>query len=446
MTQLVLPSPLTLTVPQGGSRLPLVELDKTTVKAKRKRAVLPKAEREKADCAYGSFGSHLQFTAWELYHAAKKTELTKTFTQSDADGLALCFAHEHHDRFVWNTQNFRCTNGSGLWLEDFSRAGLAGRIGEAIAYLVMVKQWGFVYWDRIASVWLRSASGQRIEHKQMVQVARYTGTLKEKAFDLQPDFVFEKADQTTSLMEAKGSFVTPETLHPVDKGVLKHGLEQLDAWGSLITPTPASSVVIASYLREASDPAADPSLIVHVDPPPRRRPDIEPVPVPPDQIRRGNYAGWLAQMGFRRSGRALADRREIATESVTLPVLSLNGRRFAISFLGWRLREPHRLMPPWFPFGLLDLPWPHQIEFLRHIGIDGVYVAGIEVSVLEAIGRTLINPADAALMELQPTVDLVADEGRQRPGFYGSVMPDGSLLGIVTSTLLEELRMGEIRL
>ena len=81
-----------------------------------------------------------------------------------------------------------------------------------------------------------------------------------------------------------------------------------------------------------------------------------------------------------------------------------------------------------------------------HIGIDGVYVAGIEVGILEAIGRTLINPLDAALMKLEPTVDLVADEGRQRTGFYGSVMPDGSLLGIVAGTLLEELRMGEFRL
>lgn len=446
MTQLVLPSPLTLTVPQGGSRLPLVELDKATVKAPRKRVVLPKAKREKADCAYGSFGSHLQFTAWELYHAAKKTELTKTFTQTDADGLALCFAHEHHDRFVWNTQNFRCTNGSGLWLEDFSGTGLAGRVGEAIAYLVMVKQWGYVYWDRIASVWLRSAFGQQIEHKQMVQVARYTGTLQEKAFDLQPDFVFEKEDHTTSLMEAKGSFVTPGAAHPVDKGVLKHGLEQLDAWGSLITPTPASSVVIASYLREVSDSATDPSLVVHVDPPPGLRPDIEPIAVPPDQIRRGNYGAWLAQMGFRQSGRALADRGEIATEPVALPVLPLNGRRFALAFLGWRQREPHRLMPPWFPFGLLDLPWPHHIGFLRRIGIDGVYVAGIEVSVLEAIGRTLINPADDALMALRPTADIASGEGRQRLGFYGSVMPDGSLLGVVAGTLLEELRMGEFRL
>ena len=252
MTHLILPShPLMISPRTGMSKLPLVEIDKTKVQTKYKSILLPKAQRQAADCSYGAFGSDpLTFTAWELCHAAKKTELTKSFTAQRANDLALLFAHEYHDRFIWDTDNLRCADGSGLWLEDFSGKGLAGRIGEALAYLTMVKLWGYVYWDRIASVWLRAARGLQIRHQDMVRVARYTGSLTGNAATPQPDFVFEKADHTTSLMEAKGSFVTPGSSRPDVKNVLKHGLEQLDTWSSLIAPAPSSSIAIGSFLRE----------------------------------------------------------------------------------------------------------------------------------------------------------------------------------------------------
>jgi len=447
---MVVPShPLIITAPQGASELPLVELDKSKVKTDGRHVQLREGSRKRAqaDCSYGDYSAALHFSAWEMHHAAKKTELTRTFTQRRADELGLLFAHEHHDRFVWNTQNLRCVDGSGLWLEDFSSTGLAGRIGEAFAYLTMVKLWGYIYWDRIASIWLRAARGLQIHHQDMVQVARYTGSLTGNAPTPQPDFVFEKADRTISLMEAKGSFVTPGNSRPNVKNVLKHGLEQLDTWSSLIAPAPSSSIAIGSFLREASDPCSDPSLILHVDPPPAEQSDIAPVDVPRDAIRRGNYGAWLAAMGFRQSGSALADRRELDTAAIELPVVALNGREFALSIQGWRIDQRRFAAFPWWPFEMMHFPWRHRFEFLREVGITGVYATGLEISTLRAASAALADPASAALMDLQPTTDFGISQGQQPDGFYGSVMPDGSLLGVVSSRYFDrELRLEAFRL
>lgn len=446
MTQLTIPAPLTLTEPQGASSLPLVELDKTTVRTTRKSVLLPKAQRAAADCSYGAFGPELRFTAWEMFHAAKKTELTRTFTQRRAEELGLLMAHEHHDRFVWDTKNFRCADGSGLWLEDFSQTGLAGRIGEAMGYLTMVKLWGYVYWDRVATVWLRAAHKIQIQHHEMVKAAKYTGLLNGGAFDLQPDFVFEKQDGTTSLMEAKGSFVSPENDRPDVKSPLKHGLEQLDAWASLIAPAPSSSIAIGTLLRQESDPCSDPSMILHVDPPPPSRPDIAPVEIPRDQIRRGNYGVWLAEMGFRQTGRALIERRETRTAAVSMPVATINGRKFALSIQGWRVDQRRFRYRPWWPFELLHLPWRHQIEFLRELGVDGVYAVGLETSTLRLLERGIASPSTSIVNEQEPVSQVVEGGGQREGGFYGSIMPDGSLMGVVAGRSLEGIEVEKFTL
>lgn len=446
MTQLAFPGQLVVTEPQGVSCLPLVQLDKATVRAKHKSVLLPKAQRSTADCSYGAFGQEqLQFTAWEMFHAAKKTELTRTFTQRRAEELGLLMAHEHHDRFVWDTKNFRCADGSGLWLEDFSGTGLAGRIGEAIAYLTMVK-WGYVYWDRVATVWLRAAQTSQIQHSEMVKMARYTGLLNGGAFDLQPDFVFEKQDGTTSLMEAKGSFVAPLNDRPDVKGPLKRGLEQLDAWASLILPPPSSSIAIGTFIREEGDSSRDPSLILHVDPPPSNRPDVRPVAIPPDQIRRGNYGVWLAGMGYRQSGSALIARRETRTTRLSMPVATINGRKFALSIQGWRANRRRGEPWLWWLFELMHMPWRQQVEIARNIGIGGVYAVGLETSILRAVGRAIAKPHASILTESDFTPQVFNADGQREGGFFGSVMPDGSLMGVISRELIGGMQMEEFAL
>jgi hypothetical protein len=436
MTQMVLPTLPVIVMPQGASVLPLVELDKMKVKTKGREVQLRSGtkKRKQAQCSFGNFTGQLNFTAWELFHAAKKTELTRTFTSARAARLGLLFADEHSDRFVWNTGNLRCTDGSGLWLEDFSKTGLAGRIGEALAYLTMVKTWGYCYWDRIASVWLRAARSANIQHQEMVQVAQYTGQITQNMPTPQPDFVFEKPDQAVAQMEAKGSFVTPGDPHPDVKHTLKHGLDQLDAWTHLIAPAPASSIAIGSFLREDSDPFSDPSLILHVDPPTGRRPNVQSVELPSDLIRRGNFGAWIAAMGFSPAGRALAERRTVEASPVDLPVITLNGRDFAITVHGFRVDTRRIAAFPWHPLDFLFGFSFRHLRFARELGVTGIYGLGLELTALRATEAALADLRSTSLLELRP-VEFVQDQTLD--GLYGSIMPDGSLMGVISSRFFD---------
>ena len=128
-------------------------------------------KRSKSDCSFGKFSEHLSIDAWQFFHAAKKTELTTTFTTSQVDRRALLFAAEHSEFFVWNTGNLRRVDRSVFSLEDFAEGGLAGRFGEAVAYLTMVK-WGYVYWDRIATLWERAVAKSGMTHPERVKRAK----------------------------------------------------------------------------------------------------------------------------------------------------------------------------------------------------------------------------------------------------------------------------------
>jgi|GEM_PF-5939957 len=138
MTHLILPSsPIIFQIPTGTSQLPLVEIEKAKVTTPH-RSVRIRAgsrRRENEDCSYGAFDAQqLPFSSWQFFHAAKKTELTSTFTMQMADRRAFAFALEHENTFIWNTTNFRKRDSSVFSLEDFGETYLAGRVGEAIAY------------------------------------------------------------------------------------------------------------------------------------------------------------------------------------------------------------------------------------------------------------------------------------------------------------------------
>lgn len=450
MTQMLIPShPITFNAPQGTSSLPLVEVPKSKVSPKHKPIRLRKdsQKRKQADCSFGKFSGALDFNAWQFFHAAKKTELASSFTPQQADRRAFAFALEHEDTFVWNTGNFRRIDRSIFDLEDFASSGFAGRVGEAIAYLTMVK-WGYVFWDRCASVWARAAQQAHISHGEQLKVAQYLASrVASGRPQNEPDFVFEKPNGDVALMEAKGSFVDPDKDNPSTKDDLRQALRQLAAWSAVLSPTPRKSYGIGTYMREEHDANDDPSLIVFVDPPGESDPDVQPAELSADLVRRCNYGAWLAEMGFRQSGIALADRREIETTAIELPVVTLNGREFALSIQGWRIDQRRFEVFPWWPFEMMHFPWRHRFEFLREIGITGVYATGLEVSTLRAASAALADPASAALMDMQPTTDFGAGQGQQLDGFYGSVMPDGSLLGVVSSRYFDrELRLETFRL
>ena len=402
----------------------MVEIDKSKVQQKNAHIRLRKnsLKRLQADCSFGNFSADLKFTAWEFYHAAKKTELASSFTTTFADYRAFAFAMEHENTFIWNTGNLRKTDSSVFALEDFASSGLAGRIGEAIAYLTMI-EWGYVFWDRCATVWERAARNANITHSEQLRVAQYlSAQVASGRPQYEPDFIFEKNTGDVALMEAKGSFVIPAKDNPSTKADLRQALKQIAAWSSVIAPTPQKVYGIGTYLREEHDNNGDPSLIAYVDPPGQKEPDIRPSKLPPDLVRRCNYGAWLFGMGLVSAGRALRDGLEKNVETIDMPIIEVGGRSFVCSAAGWKT-EPGQGVP-------FSEPWRWQSNKLQSWPrYDGMFVIGIEQGVMHQITGALHQPKDSTLLHFdgQGLTDLRYKK-RDSPW---SVMPDGSFLGII---------------
>jgi hypothetical protein len=429
MRILLAPTPITISVPSGKSTLPLVELDKNQVTKKRKPVRLRKnsSRRRTADCSFGDFKETLDFTAWEFFHAAKKTELASSFSTKQIDRKALAFSLDHEETFIWDPSNFRKADRNIFALEDFASAGLAGRVGEAIAYLTMVK-WKYVYWDRCEVVWQRAARIANVKHDEQLRLARH---VKKEPFSRNsvpsPDFVFEKENGEVALMEAKGSFVHPRNDDPSAKADLSQALRQLKAWSEVISPTPKKSFGIGTYLREESDGTGDPSLVTFVDPEGGKNSNLTPVRLPADLIRRCNYGAWLNGMGLTASGRALRDVRQKARETFSLSVVRIRGIDFAITTEGWKLSFLNSLDP--------FVPWDRPSRYYREPTI-GWLVMGIETNTLRLLGDAIHNRDTPLLSRLD--LQNVAGIIEERQDTPWSVMPDGSFLGLLDQKDLEK--------
>lgn len=443
------PAPILISAPDGRSTLPIVELPRSAVQSRQRQIRFRRGsrQRESADCSFGKFSDHLDFDAWSLFHAAKKTELTTTFTTSMADYRALTFAGEYDGLFVWNTDNFRRVERSVFALEDFSETGLAGRFGEAIAYLAMVK-WDYVYWDRIAVLWERAAAVSGMTHPERVRWAHVISErLDARRPHLEPDFAFEKANGEVALMEAKGSFVHPINDNPSTKADLRHGLKQLAAWTGMVAPAPSKSFAVGTYFRDVSDNAGDPSLIAFVDPPGSKTRSGPRVAFSPDWIRRGNYGAWLIGMGFANGGNALRSGRAVSLSDRLLRVVKIAGRDFALVAQGVRMKEIGKsLVPmPWFD------PWSFD-------GIAAIQVLGIESDTLDLIEEAARNPTSHALLRRNANATLAQSESgdaprpsvgfarSSTPGFSGSIMPDGTLMGEIDPEMFARAGVESFRL
>jgi hypothetical protein len=420
--------------PSGTGILPVIELPKAAVASSR-RIRIRRDSKRRADVqsSLGNFTGSLGFDAWRFFHAAKKTEFTRSFTAQYADRKALAFAVEHENVLVWNTPNLRRCDRSVFDLEDFGASHLAGRFGEAAAYLLMVDK-GYVYWDRICVLWERAAQRANITHPEMTARVRALAKAGQaRPQGLQADFAFEKADRTIALMEAKGSFVNPDGDSPTYKTDLQFALRQLAAWVPRLDPQPKEWYAIGTYLREQSDASPDPSLVAYVvdgygDDPPAKS---GAVPIPDDGVRRGNYSSWIDGMGFPDAAAALRNRRRYDGPGVNIPVVDVAGRRFAVvPQFAYRKRPPQfgkrywRRMDPFFDF----MPWWGDPMLWDVAGIRGILVLGLDVNVLNRIVNVLRDPADTGLLQI-PISESVVGVG-VRPGFEGSIMPDGSLVGM----------------
>jgi len=432
VAQLFIPAlPIVVTPPQGVSSLPMIEINKNSVMTKHKQIRLHAGSYkwQTANCSFGNFTQHLGFTAWEFFHAAKKTELASSFTNAFADRRAFLFAAEHEDTFIWNTGNLRKTDNSVFALEDFAMAGLAGRVGEAIAYLTMIK-WGYVFWDRCATVWERAARSANITHSEQLRTVQYlSAKIASGRPQNEPDFIFEKRNGDVALMEAKGSFVNPTKDNPSAKADLRQALTQLAAWSSVIVPTPKKSYGIATYFREEHDNNRDPSLIAYVDPPGRKDENIRPVELPRDLVRRCNYGTWLVGMGLVSAGRALCEGKKKTIQMIELPTVEVNGQRFVYAVMGFKSLPGHdnQLSYP--------LSWINGV-FSRWHQSSGIFVIGIEQGVMYLITE-MLHRSKTETMKRNGGHDVTGFSHHNNEEQSWSVMPDGSFLGILDYDTLD---------
>ncbi|MCK6484526.1 MAG: hypothetical protein L6R00_10385 [Phycisphaerae bacterium] len=421
--------PATLTVTDltaARATLPIIELDQAQVERERARIrPLPDAR------------DHLRITAWNLYHAAKKAELACSFTTDQIDHLARCFANEHHGLFRWNGEELRLTPGVTDMYESAAQASRARLIGEGILLLAMQHE-GYAFWDRFDLLVKRALRRQPLHHPESVRRARAIRKRLDAGRDgKRSDFVVENAKRQSALAEAKGGFCSPFASGAI-KSDLREALQQLAATKSLISPQPAKTYAVGTYLREAGDGHDEGSLIAFVDPEGEDDADLT-VEFPPDWVRRGNYAAWLLGMGLVEAADALRNGIGRDGISVSLPVkrvgrhdyayvvtgVSLNPRHLRHFLRDFRHHWPH--WQEWFFFG----PGRHEVE---------LNVVGLRVDVLDSISRALTTVEAVPLLGVEPGFETDTAQ------FGGSVMPDGSMCGTVTADSVRETEFREFTL
>ncbi|TPI12224.1 hypothetical protein FJW06_17650 [Mesorhizobium sp. B4-1-3] len=376
----------------GRSNLPVHELAKAKVEKPHGRTrPLPKAS------------GNVQFSAWRLAHAVKKADCLRWQTAPIRWVGAAGFLLENGHLFDWTTSEWCLNDGMSSFYADFSGSGLAGRIAQGMA-LLLLEDKGYAYVGRFETEWRQRAATQN----------RQWPAGKTKA----PDFIAENGQKQWVLAESKGGFSSPGKKPPI-KGALKDGLTQLDGWDKYINPQPIKSFAIGTFLREAGDTLGETSLVAFVDP----EPEVpeNPVEFPRDAVRRANYASWLSLMGLDEAAARLRV-GEGEPQRYEIPLLTVGERQYAVSIASVMPRHPDLSSRefgrdwPFWPF-----PW------LRD-GID-IELVGLDLKVLRALSSATLSVDASELMALEPS------ERRDTPAdldggtFYGSVFSDGSLLG-----------------
>lgn len=410
----------------GDATLPIVEVERASVIAKRKRIVKAIAQWGAAPVGQepttlGHTISGLAVREWEVFHATAKTALARGGTAAEEYDYAVGTFLQNRHLVVWNRGNLRLRRGGIFSRSDSARTATAGRFGEAVLQLFMTKAKGYKYWDHIPALVERAFNKAAAPHKEQLRFANIVKSSFPDGVNAgkRPDFAFEKANGECGLAEAKGSFIDPGASPSMIKGDFAQGLQQLDAWNGHLRRKATKSFVVGTYLREVGDEHADPSLIAFVDPEGDATSGDEIIDYPDDWIRRGNYGAWLDGMGFSSAGNALKNGIEIATEPRLLPVITLGRRQYAITF--------DKCWSPWW-WEWDELRWFAAIEGRSRRGYEEhIPVFGMEIDTLHAVESSVNNSAETLVV--QSATDTLIEDADFPEWFSGSVFPDGSLIG-----------------
>ena len=319
----------------------------------------------------------LQFNGWELAQAVMKADylIDRNFL---LPGLGFLLQLDMIVDFH-SAANLSLVSGSPATLNDFTRTSLSGRLAQGLSIL-FAQQNNYRFAGHLAS-------------DPAVQAHLASGTSKTEQV---ADFLFEGVAKDRMILESKGSFAQADNHPSRIKSVLKNALEdQVDYWMSKVIPSATKGFAVYSCLREAGN--STPSALIFVDPPIKTDPD--PIELPEAWVRRRNYAAWMRAMGFDQTATALREGARDDRRSAALPVITIEGRRFAMS------------------------------NFFRQDKWGRWLCTGLDVSVMTAIGRSLRgDDTDLMAIEGTPSTDSVKASLADR---NWSIFPDGSFFGLV---------------
>ncbi|HNQ88095.1 MAG TPA: hypothetical protein PKM73_05735 [Verrucomicrobiota bacterium] len=299
--------------------------------------------------------------------------------------------------FDWRGDDLRLFDGLARAYTDFTETSLAGRVGQGVMLLAMEAR-GFVF------------------------VGNYPRSHGKRG----PDFVFQHNTSASrrALAESKGSFVQVEGT-PNIKAALRDGLDQLDAADHQRV---SDSFAFGTFLRERDDPHPEPSLVAWT----RAGYDGKPTLDEPDSdsILRGNYAAWLHAMGLFQAASDLSKKvRPERAEKVAFHLVDHRGEEYAV--------RPQAIVPS------DELDWLVPFLLPRRGG-EHVVVAGLLRGVLHRIREAMQDPSSTLGVELPS--DTGQSEAQSDGGFKGSVLADGSLLGVMPAEALSEARLDGVAL
>lgn len=341
----------------------------------------------------------LQFRGVELVHAVVKADFLNRVNPL-MPGLGFIL-HSHHV-INWQSSSIRLRQNATSTLSDFVQTGLAGRVGQGLAILLVHSE-GYAFQVHLRSFLTSKGIPVTNAQKQPLAIA---------------DFVFESGAGVRCLVEAKGSFRQLKNCPKVTKAEFKNALnKQVLPWMTQIQPPATKSYVVASYIREAGAANTDPSVVAFVDP--EESAGAGDVVLTSEELRRENYAAWLSAMGLGASAQRLLRNSSDGPSSHSFIVLELGGLEIAF-------HSP--CIESW-------CFWPHtRLTSSR----DSILSFGIEVETLRAISEA-IRGRGKDLAEIEPLpYDSV---WRKSDDSSYSIFPDktffGSLEGCRVKTRIE---------
>lgn len=356
----------------------------------------------------------LSFSAWRLAHAVKKADCARWASFPVLQKMSFGFLLENAHLFNWNPKEFGLRPNMSEFYADFSRTGLSGRIGQGMALLLLEnKKYRYIgNFSNIYGNFLKKSNAKSINY---------------------PDFVVENNHNGRALIEAKGSFVSPN-YHRGIKDKLKQALKQLDGWDKLLSPCIHENFAVGTFLQEAGNRHKKSSCIAFVNTKPQTSVGVpeDPADLPPDAIRRDNYASWLSLMGFDDAAGRLRERRS-EREQRRLWRLTLKGRKYDVVISSIQSSYRHPTYDPYFWHPIGGIP-----SFLFGRLRDDIKIGfvGLDSRVMDALRNTLTNHDSQALMniELEDEPEEQGDIHGELGGgeFYASVFSDGSLIGEIS--------------